>query len=262
MAQAMRGTLRKLGVTLGLIGNDADSFGLKAPQLYEILKPSVPNIEELSEEDVSTLINEAKASGGGKAAAPAPAAAAPKAAPKAAAGPAKPGPKKAAPAPTPAAPAEEAEEAVEDHGEAEEEAPAPAPKAAPAKPGPKPGPAAPAKPGPAAPAKPGPAAPAKPGPAKPGPKAAPAPAPTPVEDTVMGPPAKIDLKPIIDRIDTIGTLTDANSGAIKKLQADVSALLEIVKAVDSHLAWQYNNQLADDGEPIQSLTAIEWTEGA
>lgn len=250
MAQAMRGTLRKLAVTLGLIAGDADSFSLKAPEIYEILSKTIPNIADLSEEEVSELINEAKANGGGGKPAPAKPAAAPAKAAAPTAGPkapAKPGPKPAGP-PKPgpkAAPVEEpTEEEVVDEGEApaEEEAPTP-PKRGPGRP--------PAAPGGAP----------KPGPAKPGPK--PGPRPTVAADPVVEPTSqssapKVDLKPIIDRIDTIGTLTDANQGAIKKIQAEVAEIHSLLSSLDQYLTWQYNN---DAEEKINSLTDIAWNEG-
>lgn len=241
-----RPQLRKLAQAAKVLETGPTAFSTKAEALVEMLTPLYPSIAEMSDEDIDAAIAELK-EGGGEEAAPAKVKAGPAktavAAGPAKAGPTKPGPAKPGPAKAGPKPAAKEEPVVEDEPVVEEDE-VPAEKEEKAKPGP-------SKP-----------AGTKPGPAKPGPAAAKTvAAPAKTEAKVAEAP-KVDLKPLFDRIDAIGDLTDANKGSLIELSGKVDAII-------GYLTFQYNqgrlaldadgNLVPGEVDPIKSITEIDWS---
>jgi hypothetical protein len=93
---------------------------------------------------------------------------------------------------------------------------------------------------------------AKPGPKKPGrpagkPSGKPAPKEEPAEEEEAG---SCDLKPIIERLDTIGPIVGKNTKAIEGAQ-------KTLDTIAAHLVWKYNNEV-DADDQIKSLDDVDW----
>jgi hypothetical protein len=73
-----------------------------------------------------------------------------------------------------------------------------------------------------------------------------------------------EITKLSDMVEAIGTKVFDLDGALHKEISDVSdqvtSLEEMLTAINDYLTWTYNNEIADPGNEISSLTDIGWTD--
>lgn len=72
---------------------------------------------------------------------------------------------------------------------------------------------------------------------------------------------EVDLKPVIDGIDTLGSLATGTRTDLGNLASVVDELSTKVNTIMSHLTWRYNAEFVDEDEgdePIETLGEIDW----
>lgn len=244
--------LRQIAKALGKVEKELDAIRMTVPQLQELIKQDVPNISEMSYEEVQALA--ANVAGGTRPSAPAAPAAAPKAAAKpepvqeeaAPAAPTKRGPGRPPKPKTPGATAPAAPPEVIEEPEAPVEIVAEEPVVIKVPKGPK--------------------APLKRGPIAPKVEAAP-----PVEDTAPVSVA-VDLGPVLDaledlrkRIDVIGQQSDLINTAVKDLNTRVKRVEDGFGSQDDRLsaivgALSFLYATASGDEDGESIENIDWSQ--